>query len=77
MGELLGFALCGALLHVSDLAVAERDHHWIALRRHSVGTRPVRRTDDHIFTDLSERHLVDPPTAAPLQDLTGLVWSAS
>jgi hypothetical protein len=37
----------------------------------------VRGTDDHVFTDLSERHLVDPPTAVPLQDLTGLLWSAS
>ena len=37
----------------------------------------MRGTDDLVFTDLSKRHLVDPPTAAPLQDLTGLVWSAS
>jgi hypothetical protein len=72
----LGFALRGALLHVRDLAVAERDHHSIALRRHSADTWPVRRTDDFVFTDLSERHLVDCPTA-PLQDLTGLAWSAS
>jgi hypothetical protein len=37
----------------------------------------VRGADDHVFSDLSERHLVDLPTAAPLQDLTGLLWSAS
>ncbi len=76
-GELLGFASRGALLHVSDLAVAERDHYWIALRRHSVGTRPVRGTDDVVFSDLSKREVVDLPTAARLQDLTGLVRSPS
>ena len=75
--ESLGFASRAALLHVSDLAVPVRDHHRIALGRRSVGAPPVRGTDDLVLPDLREREVVDLPTAARLQDLTGLVWPAS
>jgi hypothetical protein len=76
-GKALRFTLGGAFLHVPDLAVPEGDHHWVALRRHSVGTSPVRGGDDFVVIDLGKREVVDLPTAARLEDLTGLVWPAS
>lgn len=76
-GEAFGFDLRSALLHVPDLAVPEGDNHGIALRRHSVDSRPMRGTDDLVFSNLGKREVLDLPAAARLQDLTGLVRSSS
>ena len=76
-GEPLGFVLRTAVLHIHDLAIPESDDHGAALSRLSFITRHVRGPDDLVVTDFDERQIVDRPSAAPLQDLTGLVWPAS
>ena len=76
-GELLGFDSRGAALHVHDLAVPKSDDHRIPLPRSSVVTSHLRGPDDLVVADTGEGQIVDRPAATCLQDLTGLVWSAS
>ena len=76
-GELLGFDSGGAALHVHDLAVPERDNHGIPPPQLSLFVSQLRGANDLVVTDASEREIVDRPSAGRLQDLTGLVWSAS
>ena len=75
--ELLGFDSRGAALHVHDLAVPERDDQRIPAPESSLCIPQLRGADDLVVTDASERQILDRPSAAELQDLTGLVWSAS
>ena len=79
--EPLGFAHCSAALHVDDLVVSEGDH-LEAFLSPPVAAGPRRRADDRVGSELSELRLhLDAPIAAlldlELQDLTGLVGSAS
>jgi hypothetical protein len=76
-GELLGFGSSGAALHIHDLAVPEGDDYGIPLLESSIGIPQLRSPDDLVVTDAGERQILDRPSPAHLQDLTGLVWSAS
>jgi hypothetical protein len=76
-GELLGFDSCGAALHVHNLAAPKSDDHGIPAPQFSVLIPQLRGPDDLVITDASERQILDRPSAARPQDLTGLVWSTS
>ena len=77
----LGFAQRPAALQIDDPSLAKRDQ-LEALLASAVAPDPGGRADDHVPADLPERWLhLDPLVAAfldlKLQDLTGLVGSAS
>jgi hypothetical protein len=76
-GELLGFDSGGAALHVHDPALPESDDHRIPASEVSVFIPQLRGADDLVVTGTGERQILDCPSAASLQDLTGPVWSAS
>jgi hypothetical protein len=75
--ELLGFDSGGAALHVDNLAVAEGDDHGIPPPQLPVLIPQLRCSDDLVVTDAGEGQILDCPSAACVQDLTGLVWPAS
>jgi hypothetical protein len=76
-GELLGFDSGGTALHVHDLAVPESNDHRIPPPKSSVGIPHLCGADDLVVTDASEGEILDRPSVARLQDLTGLVLAAS
>ena len=76
-GELLGFDSSGAALHVHDLAVPESDDNGIPSPESSLGIPQLRSPDDLVVAYPCERQILDRPSLACVQDLTGLVWSAS
>jgi hypothetical protein len=76
-GKLLGFDSRSAALHVHDLPVPEGDDHGIPSSEFSVGILQLRRADDLVVADAGKRQILDCPSVASVQDLTGLVWAAS
>ncbi len=80
-GESLGLTSRLAALDIHDLAVANRQN-LVALDSRAVLVEPDRRADDPVVRDHAEFRLDARGSAAPLvdlelQDLTGLVRSAS
>ena len=76
-GELLGFDSGGAALHVHDLALTEGDDHGIPYPKPPLGIPQLCGPDDLVVTGARERQILDRPSVARIQDLTGLVWATS